>query len=411
MTEKPVFYCKTGFLRRRFTVETGAWFMVALLKSRNRYVVAVRIALLVAVGWWALQATGLLANSLPPTASSWPNTDFSRTSINLDEILSGGPPKDGIPAIDKPVFISPEKAAEWIDPQEPVISVVEGEDARAYPLQILIYHEIVNDTVGGKPMAVTFCPLCNASIVFDRRVNGRLLDFGTTGLLRKSDLVMYDRQTESWWQQFTGTAVVGEMNGTELVQIPSNIVAFNDFSDRYPDGKVLSRKTGHFRPYGRNPYRGYDKIGNIPFLLQDPADDRLPAMERVIGVSKDGAHRLYPFSVFRQQPIINDLFKGVPVVVFSKEGTLSALDSGRIRDSRTVPSAAAFGRILDGKTLTFEKRDGRIVDRETQTEWNLFGEAVAGRLKGERLAPIQGGVHFAFAWLAFRPETEIYQIP
>jgi len=385
--------------------------MVAILKSRNRFVALVRVIVLAAIGWWGLQASSLLAKSLPPNASAWPNTDFARTSINLDEILSGGPPKDGILSIDEPVFVSTEEAAEWVDPQEPVIGVVEGEDARAYPLQILIYHEIVNDTVGGKPMAVTFCPLCNTSIVFDRRVNGQLLDFGTTGLLRKSDLVMYDRQTESWWQQFTGTAIVGEMNGTELVQIPSTIVAFKDFSERYPDGKVLSRKTGHFRPYGRNPYRGYDKIGNIPFLLQDPADDRLPAMERVIGVSKDGAHRLYLFSAFRKQPVINDLFKGIPVVVFSKEGTLSALDSGRIKDSRTVPSAAAFNRILNGKALSFEMRDGRIVDRETNTQWNLFGEAVEGRFKGRRLTPIQGGVHFAFAWLAFRPETEIYQGP
>ena len=382
--------------------------MMALLRSRRGLAVLVRIGLLVAIGWWGLHASGLMARSLPPNASAWPNTDFQRTSIDLAEILSGGPPKDGIPAIDKPLFVPPAEAAEWLDPREPVISVVDGGDARAYPLQILIYHEIVNDTVGGKPMAVTFCPLCNASIVFDRRINGRVLDFGTTGLLRKSDLVMYDRQTESWWQQFTGTAIVGELNGMELLQIPSAIVAFKDFADRYPEGKVLSRKTGHFRPYGRNPYRGYDRIGNVPFLLQDPTDDRLPAMERVIGVSQANAHRVYPFSAFRDQAVINDSFAGVPVAVFSKEGTLSALDQGDIKSSRSIPSATAYRRELGDRILHFEVRNGVIHDRETGSQWNLFGEAVGGILRGNQLTPLPGGVHFAFAWLAFRPETEIY---
>ncbi|GAB4350315.1 MAG: DUF3179 domain-containing protein [Gammaproteobacteria bacterium] len=378
------------------------------LKWFPRFLRGVLLALL---GGWALQATGLVAGSLPPGASAWPDTDFSKTSIDLEEILSGGPPKDGIPAIDQPRFVSPQEAAEWLDPREPVIIVVEGGDARAYPLQILIYHEIVNDTVGGRPMSITFCPLCNASLVFDRRVDGRLLDFGTTGLLRKSDLVMYDRQTESWWQQFTGTAIVGELTGTELQQIPSAIVAFEDFAARHPDGKVLSRKTGYSRPYGRNPYRGYDRIGNIPFLLQDPVDERLPAMERVIGVSRGDAHRIYPFSLFERQPVINDVFEGVPVVVFSKGGTLSVLDQGEIQSSRKVPSAAAYRREVGRRVLRFEARDGIIRDRETGSQWNLFGEAVAGRLKGARLEPLQGGVHFAFAWLAFRPESEIYGRP
>ena len=185
----------------------------------------------------------------------WPRTDFTQHTVLFEEIESGGPPKDGIPAIDRPRFVSQKEAARWLDAREPVIVFEHRGEARAYPLQILMFHEIVNDTVGSTPVAVTFCPLCNASIVFDRRLDGAVLDFGTTGKLRKSDLVMYDRQTESWWQQFTG--------------------------------------------------------------------------------------------------------KG-------------------------------------------------IVDRETRSAWDIFGRAVDGPLKGERLAPTDSGVHFAFAWLAFNPATEIY---
>lgn len=344
-------------------------------------------------------------------SASWPNTDFALRSVDLDEILSGGPPKDGIPAIDEPRFVAPSAARAWLDPREPVISVVRGGEARAYPLQILIYHEIVNDTVGGEPLAITFCPLCNASLVFDRRVEGRVLDFGTTGLLRNSDLVMYDRQTESWWQQFTGRAIIGALNGTELRAVPSSIIAFETFSEAYPQGKVLSRQTGYSRPYGRNPYRGYDRIGNIPFLLKDPADTRLPAMERVIGVSAGDRHRIYPFDVLRKSPVINDLFGDIPVVIFSQTGTLSVLDQAEISESRVVPAATAFRREVGGRALTFERHDDGIRDRESGTVWNLLGMAVRGVLRGQQLTPIQGGVHFAFAWLAFRPESEIYASP
>ncbi len=382
--------------------------MRAIIFSRSWYATATRIALLVVLGWWALQAGGWFARAAAPYQAQWPQTDFSRAAVDLVEITSGGPPKDGIPAVDNPQFVSAAEPIDWLDPREPVISVEIDGDARAYPLQILIYHEIVNDTVGGTPVAVTFCPLCNASLVFDRRVEGELLDFGTTGMLRKSDLVMYDRQSESWWQQFTGTAIVGAHTGKVLTQIPSSIVAFGDFVAGYPGGKVLTRRTGFIRPYGRNPYRGYDAMGNLPFLLDDPVDERLPAMERVIGVSHKGRNRIYPFAAFRDQPVINDEFEGIPLVVFSKEGTLSVLDRSSIRESREVPAASAYRRELDGDTLHFEVRDAEIRDRETGSRWDLFGRCVAGPLRGKRLEALPGGVHFAFAWLAFRPDTEIY---
>lgn len=183
----------------------------------------------------------------------WPKTDFSKRTVELSEIESGGPPKDGIPAIDRPRFVGTRPARAWLKPKEPVIVLRVGKEARAYPLQILMFHEIVNDTVAGLALAVTFCPLCNASIVFERRAGERLLDFGTTGRLRLSELVMYDRQTESWWQQFTGKGIVGHYAGSELKRIPSAIVAFEDFEAVHPAGLVLSRETGFVRPTAAIP--------------------------------------------------------------------------------------------------------------------------------------------------------------
>lgn len=357
------------------------------------------LAALCASAAWALD---------PTWKSEWPRTDFNQRTVKLEEIISGGPSKDGIPAIDKPRFVTPQAAGAWLAPLEPVIVLAVNGDARAYPLQILMFHEIVNDVVGGQPVAVTFCPLCNASIVFDRRVAGALHDFGTTGKLRKSDLVMYDRPSESWWQQFTGKGIVGRYAGATLTQLASTIASFQDFAQAYPQGRVLSRETGHVRAYGKNPYRGYDRIGDLPFLFRDPVDARLPAMERVIGITRGGKTRVYPFAALTVKPVINDEVGGEPVVVFSHKELLSALDAEVIRDSRRIPTAAAYSRKTGTRVLQFEARDGRIVDRETGSVWDIFGRAVSGALKDTRLTPADGGVHFAFAWLAFHPQSEIY---
>lgn len=342
-------------------------------------------------------------------SSEWPDTDFENSVIDLAEVMSGGVPKDGIPAIDHPEFVSVEDAAQWLNAREPVIVLDILGQAKAYPLQVLIWHEIANDTLNGRHVAVTFCPLCNASIVFDRNLDGEILDFGTTGNLRNSDLVMYDRQTESWWQQITGTGIVGDLAGIDLVKLPSQITSFEEFANAYPGGEVLSRDTGYMRNYGNNPYRGYDDINNVPFLLRDPADPRLPAMERIVNVSVNDRHRVYPFTAFENEPVINDRFNGVPVVIFSKNDAASALDRRSIADSRIIPSATVYRRQLDERLLTFEKReDGHFYDAETGSQWNLFGQAISGPLEGEKLADVENGLHFAFAWLAFHPDSEIY---
>lgn len=333
----------------------------------------------------------------------WPRTDFAKRTVELSEIESGGPPKDGIPAIDRPSFVKTNEALEWLNPKEPVIALRFGREVRAYPLQILMFHEIVNDTVEGVPLAVTFCPLCNASIVFERRVGGRVLDFGTTGKLRLSDLVMYDRQTESWWQQFTGKGIVGRYAGAELKRVGSEIVAFEDFAAAHPGGMVLSRQTGFERPYGSNPYAGYDRADQIPFLLSVKPDERLPPMERVLSV-KD---HLYPLSLLEQHAVLNRSRGGLSYVIFVKQGMRSPLDREVIAHGRPIPAATAFERRIGGMVLTFEALSDGYVDRETGSQWNILGEAVSGPLKGKRLPGIGSGVHFAFAWLAFNPQSEV----
>ena len=229
-------------------------------------------------------------------------TDFSRHTVPFSEILSGGPPRDGIPPIDDPKFITPEEASDWLGDQEPVIALELNGDARSYPLQILIWHEIANDFVGGVPVAVTFCPLCNTAIVFDRTLDGVVYDFGTSGNLRNSDLIMWDRQTESWWQQFTGEAIVGELAGTRLMTLPSPIISFSDFRASNPEGKVLSRDTGFSKRYGDNPYGGYDRADNPPFLFDGDLDGRLAPKDRVVDVSIDGVTAVFPVPTLGARP-------------------------------------------------------------------------------------------------------------
>ena len=212
----------------------------------------------------------------------WPRTDFSRHSLPYDEFVSGGPPKDGIPAIDHPPFVSVAEARGLV-PHEPVISVAIGGEARAYPLGVMIWHEIVNDTVGGMPIAVTWCPLCNSSVVFDRRAGGRTLSFGTTGKLRNSDLVMYDRETESWWQQFGGDCIVGTLLGAELKYLPARVESVERFRTRFPHGRVLVPPDPEGRDYGRNPYAGYDSAVR-PFLYRGSLPQGVPPLARVVSV-------------------------------------------------------------------------------------------------------------------------------
>ena len=287
-------------------------------------------------------------------SEGWNKTDFGKTTISWTEIMSGGPPKDGIPSIDQPIF-QPVAETRDLAANDPVIGVEIAGDARAYPLRVLIWHEIVNDTVGGVPVTVTYCPLCNAAITFDRRVNGRVLDFGTTGKLRNSDLVMYDRQTESWWQQFTGEAIVGEMTGTVLQLVPARLESFADFKSRHPGGKVLIPNNPAARNYGSNPYAGYDS-SSVPFLYQGDLPKGIEPMERVVVARLE--HQMpviVSLSLIREKTTLRD----GALEFYWKPGQSSAVDEPKIAEGRDVGTVEVYrispssGRVLIPYDVTF----------------------------------------------------------
>ena len=366
--------------------------------------------LLLPILFFNMPVAMLAQDGLSEILKAYPDwqTNFDKKNIDLDELMSGGPPKDGIPAIFVPKFEIQSEAGEWLDDKEPVIALEINGEAKAYPLSILIWHEIANDKIGDVPVVVSFCPLCYSAIVYDRRINSVEPYFGVSGLLRMSDLVMYDNITESFWQQFTGEAIVGDMVGSKLDFIPAQIISFKQFKDAYPNGVVLSKDTGYERDYGRNPYVGYDDIDQSPFLYKEKLDSRLPPNEKVIAIKEEGLLKAYPYSITLIEKVINDKINEKHVVIFHGDGAVSALDESSIADSKEVGSTGVFSPIVNGKTLTFKYEEGFFIDNETGTSWDITGKAADGELKGTQLKRIKHGDYFAFAWLAFRPETEIY---
>ena len=361
---------------------------------------------------WLLISSSVLSQESDTWTQFWPDTDFTQTDVDLSEIVYSGIPKDCIPSISQPRFESVIKASKWVDDREPVLVVEIDNKARAYPLQILLYHQIVNDTFQGQPILITFCPLCNNGLVLNRKVGDKTLTFGTSGLLRNSGLIMFDRQTESLWQQFTGSAIAGSYVSKRLtLDYPSQLISFSQFAQRYPKGRVLSRDTGFQRRYGLNPFQGYDSIDNRPLLFKDETDPRLPAMERVLNVLINNALTLYPFSTINSNGIINDVVNSTPVVIMNGLSYASPLDQSDIPTSTSIPIASGFARTVDNTVLTFIDSDNKITDLETNSQWNVFGEAIAGELKGVQLKRVDTGVNFAFASLAFMPGAVVYQSP
>ena len=292
----------------------------------------------------------------------WPNTDFEKHSVDFAEIMSGGPPKDGIPSIDAPKFVTVNEMTD-LAASEPVIGLSINGDARAYPLRILTWHEIVNDVVGGVPVAVTYCPLCNAAIVFDRRVEGEASEFGTTGKLRHSDLIMYDRATESWWQQFLGEAIVGERLGTRLKVLPARLESWQNFAKRHPEGKVQVPNDSALRPYGANPYVGYDSASR-PFLYLGGYPEGIEPMARVVAVG-DQAWSLLLLQ--EKGPI-----EAGDLVLMWEPGQNSALDTRAIDEGRDV------------------------------------GNVLVQRQGAEGLEDVAYDVTFAFVFHAFRPKGQLH---
>ena len=260
--------------------------------------------------------------------SEWPETNFAHTSLDdWSEVISGGPPRDGIPAIDAPRFLR-ASSERRIGDREPVITVeIDGQTPRAYPIRYLTWHEIVNDRIGGIPVAVTFCPLCNSGMTFDRRAAGRVLSFGVSGKLRHSDMIMYDRETQSWWQQAVGLGIVGEMTGVELRSLPSWMESWETFRSRNPQGLVMA-EPDYNRAYGRNPYAGYDSSSQ-PFLYRGETPPHgIPPLMRVVRVGGFA----WPLTRIREEGGVTE--QGV--TISWEAGQASALDTATIARGRDV---------------------------------------------------------------------------
>ena len=302
---------------------------------------APRLLAMTAAALLALTSTAMAQRA--PDLSAWPNTDFENTTVDLSEIISGGVGRDGIPAIDDPAFI-PVAEEDAIGAMEPVMTYApETGPARAYPLRYLTWHEIVNDTVGGIPVAITFCPLCNSALAFDRRVEGETLTFGVSGNLRHSDMVMFDRQTDSWWQQATAAGIVGDYAGTQLDQIPVWMESWASFRTAHPDGLVMDQPDAP-RDYGRNPYVGYDRAER-PFLYRgDPPPHGIPSLARVVRVGD----RAWPLERLAERGTVTE--EGV--TISWEAGKASALDMPVIAEGRDVGQIRV--RDADGRDVVHD---------------------------------------------------------
>lgn len=344
-------------------------------------------------------------------------TDLSKHSVDLSEIQIVLP-KGSFPTLDHPDFIYSDEGLKSYFSKEPVIAIEINGDARAYPLNILTMHEISNDVVGNKPILVTYCPLCNSGIVYDRTltIDGapEIFEFEPSGMLRNSDMVMLDRTTETLWQQIIGTGIAGTLDKTELKIIPSLILSVEEFFIRYPQGKILSKNTGFAdsaKYYGTNPYENYDDADAKPyerFFDHDKIDKRLPPMERVVDIEDMGAYKIYPLTLIEKYKVINDSFNDKKVVLMHQSGTVSILDKENIKESKDIGTIVVYNRIVNGQLLTFTKNTANFKDEQTGSTWDITGRCISGNLKGSQLEIEPHSNHFAFAWLAFYPDSEIF---
>ena len=346
-----------------------------------------------------------------PSALTDRNADaFPNPQVPVDEIISGGPPPDGIPPIDTPVFTDVADSIGQLDPAEAVVALEINGDARAYPVRVLIWHEIVNDTVGGSPVSVTYCPLCNSAVSYHRVVRGVETTFGTSGSLYASALVMYDRLTESLWTHFDGQAIVGVLAGDQLEPIASPLLSWEEFVEAYPAGKVLDwTETGFERDYGRNPYEGYDDPDTDPFLFRGIVDNRERAKQRVVGISIDEASVAYSMELVArgERSVTPGTVGDRDLVILWQAGQSSALDDSRISGGDNVGSVGVFIPVIDGAQLTLTAGGDTFMDEETGSTWNIAGIAIGGPLEGSRLDRVEHLDTFWFAWSTYRPGTTL----
>ena len=317
-------------------------------------------------------------------------TDGVKHLIPLDKIRGGGPPKDGIPSIDNPVFVGVDESR-FMSDSDTVVGVEMHGETKAYPLFILVWHEIVNDRIGDVPVSVTYCPLCYTSQVFERVIDGQEVEFGTSGKLYNSNLLMYDRFTESYWSQALGLAVTGELTGHRLDLIPFDIITWGDWKTLHPDTLVLTTDTGHIRSYATDPYGSYYTEPRIMFPVEH-RDDRMPPKDVILGFHQDDIYKAFRQNDIESNIVINDSVGEIPVMLVSLFS----------QNSR------AFERTVDGEILDFAYTDDKILDSQTNSEWNYDGLAVSGYYDGMQLKRMAIEPGFWFEWVAFHPNTLVF---
>jgi len=324
--------------------------------------------------------------------------------IDLSLLVSGGPPPDGIPPVDEPKYLAVDEV-EFLQPQDSVLVVEIDGDARAFPVAIMIWHEIANVEVGGTPITVSYCPLCNSAVAFLRtHPDGTVMDFGTSGLLFNSALVMYDRQTASLWTHFDGLAVHGVLAGNRLERLPMATTSFADFAAAHPDGLVLSLDTGSPRDYGINPYPTYDSPTSGTLYPVDFEVSAIPGKTRIL-VVREGESIAVVHDLLFEERVVAFEADGRRLVAWLLPGTASALDRSAVALGRDVGATGLFVPEVDGRILTFEPTDDGFRDLETGSRWNIFGIATEGEFEGRRLERVEHLDTFWFAIAAYRPDT------
>jgi hypothetical protein len=314
-------------------------------------------------------------------------------TVPLDQIVSGGPPPDGIPSIDSPKFVSTEEADKFLQDSDLVVGLNINGDVRAYPLQILVWHEIVNDNVGGMPVVVTYCPLCFTNQVFSRTINGSVVEFGTSGKLYNSNLVMYDRTSKSLWSQALGEGISGSYAGIKLERIPFDVAHWKQWKQLYPESKILSRDTGSARPYGADPYGDYYTSSEVLFPVAN-RDDRLGLKDIVIGLENADVYKAYRINDIQNEKVVNEQ-------VINKSVALFSLYPFIVR---------AYDPAVNGSILKFQfdSRNNNYIDNQTNSLWNFDGISIDGPLKGTALNRLPFDEGYWFEWVAFHPKTEVY---
>ena len=249
----------------------------------------------------------------------------------------------------------------------------------------------------------------HSGVAFHRRVGDRLLDFGTSGMLYADNLVMYDRQTESLWPQLPGQASVGALTGTRLTAVPIGVLGWRQFRASHLKALVLTRETGHDRPYGENPYIGYDDPeGGLLVEPPDGRDPRLAVKERVIGIELDLESVAIPRAIVDRRDVLTLTLAGRQLVIWRRAGQPCALDDPTIAGGREIVTVGVFDPPVSNRTLSFTATGDGFRDAQTGSTWNVLGEAIDGRLKGRRLRPVTHLETFWFAWVAFQPDTTVY---